>query len=424
MKLIYQLVYRMSIALIVILTIWAILFYIAIMDEVNDEIDDSLEAYSEYIIVSSLSGDSLPSNGIGSNNEYSLIEIDSLRADLRPHIEYIDSMVYVKQKSETEPARILRTIFNDAEGKYFELTVSTPTIEKKDLREAILYWIIFLYFSLLVVILIINALVLYKSTKPLYVLLKWIDNYNFEGSLEPLKNEFTITEFQKLNTAVVRSFNRAKELFDNQKQFIGNASHELQTPIAICKNRLELLMEDETLTEFQLGEIIKVSETLSYLSKLNKSLLLLTKIDNQLFTNSRSVDVTSLLARYLSDFEDIYAFMGITVQLDTIAHFVVNSDESLANILVTNLLKNAFIYNKEKGRIVIRSTESYIIFENTGRKEALNKERIFDRFYKQSTVEGSTGLGLAICSSICQSQGFKLDYLFQDSMHKFKISNR
>ena len=127
MKLLYRILIRLSIGIILILTGWGICFYIAIMDEINDEVDDSLEDYSELIIIRSLAGEDLPSKSSGSNNQYFLTEIDKEYADRHEDICYQDSMIYIPEKGETEPARILTTLFKNEDEKYYKLTVYTPT---------------------------------------------------------------------------------------------------------------------------------------------------------------------------------------------------------------------------------------------------------------------------------------------------------
>ena len=133
MKLIYRIVIRISLLLTLVLGVWAVFFYMAMMDEVNDEVDDSLEDYSEIIIIRALAGEELPSQNTGSNNQYYLKEVTEEYADSREGITYKDSMVYIVEKDETEPARILTTIFKDNENRFYELTVSIPSIEKEDL---------------------------------------------------------------------------------------------------------------------------------------------------------------------------------------------------------------------------------------------------------------------------------------------------
>lgn len=130
MKLIYRILIHLSLALPIILAAWGILFYMAIIDEVNDEVDDSLEDYSEVLITRALAGEQLPSQSDGSNNSYYLITVTADYAEKQKRIRYSDEMVHIEAKGETEPARVLRTIFKDKDRQYYELTVSTPTIEK------------------------------------------------------------------------------------------------------------------------------------------------------------------------------------------------------------------------------------------------------------------------------------------------------
>ena len=216
MKLIYYIIFRITLALTLILTVWAVFFYVTMIDEVNDEVDDSLEDYSETIIIRALAGEELPSKNNGSNNQYYLKEITKEYAKSREDIQYKDSMVYIVEKEETEPARILTTIFKDDEDRYYELTVSTPSIEKDDLKSAIQVWIIFLYVALLLCIIIISVWVFYRNMRPLYILLHWLDSYQTGKKNLPLKNDTRITEFRKLNDAATRYVERTEHMFEQQ----------------------------------------------------------------------------------------------------------------------------------------------------------------------------------------------------------------
>lgn len=422
MKLLYRITIRISLALTVVLTAWAVLFYIAIIDEINDEVDDWLEDYSEVIMIRSLSGMELPSVDIGSNNQYYLTEVTAEYARGREDITYKDSMIYIAEKGETEPARILTTIFEDKSGRYHELVVSTPTIEKYDLKEAILGWIAFLYTVLLLTVILINVWVFYRSMGPLYVLLKWLDKYTFGQPNTPLKNDTKVTEFRKLNEAALRNVRRGEELFEQQKQFIGNASHEIQTPLAICRNRLEMLMEDESLTEFQLEELAKTHQTLERITKLNTSLLLLSKIDNGQFTDTMELEFNELLKQYLDDYKEVYGYRKIEVTLEEKGRLCITMNAALAATLLTNLLKNAFVHNIDEGHICIEFTDTYMMFRNSGREQSLEAEPIFERFYQGDKTDDSNGLGLAIVNSICKRQGLGLRYYFKNNEHCFEIS--
>ena len=422
MKLFYRVLINLLIGIFVILLGWAMVFYMGMMEEINDEVDDSLEDYTELIIKRSLAGKQLPSNDSGSNNQYFLKEVDRTYFLSHDAISYRDSMVYIEEKGESEPARILTTLFKDREERYFEISVYTPTIEKKDLREAIFYLLIGLFTTLLIAILLINIWVFHRIMKPFYRLLEWLDNFRLDKKNEPLDNPTNTTEFRKLNVAVNRFAVHSEEIFEQQKQFIGNASHEIQTPIAVCQNRLEMLMEDETLTELQMGEIVKTYQTLEYVSKLNKSLLLLSKIDNSQFAETKEISLNEVLHRYSDDYREVYHYRGITLDIQEKATFRVQMNETLAVVLVTNLLKNAFVHNIDKGMIRVEITSSSIRFGNTGADVALDDKRIFERFYQGSRKrEGSTGLGLAIVHAICRQCRLQVRYRFLDGMHWLEV---
>ncbi len=422
MKLLYRILLRISLALTVVLALWTVCFYIALIHVVNDEVDESLESYSETILIRQLAGEELPSQDSGSNNQYYLRQVSPEYAGQRSKMVFSDSLVYVRVKDEREPARILKTIFEDAGGTYHELIVSTPSIEKDDLKEAILGWIVFLYVVMLFTIIVITFLVFRRNMKPLYVLLRWLDDYRTGGENRPLLNETRVTEFRKLNEAAIRNAKRNEEVFEQQKQFIGNASHEMQTPLAICRNRLEILMEDESLTETQLEDVAKTYQTLEHLIRLNRSLLFLSKIDNGQFPDTQSVEINKIVKRHLEDFKEVYAHRKLDVSLKEAGILSWQMSESLAIALITNLLKNAFAHNVDGGKVCIELTTHSLAVRNTATAGALNERRLFERFYQSGRKEGSTGLGLAISDAICRLYHLRLQYSYSGSEHCFLLS--
>lgn len=169
MKLIYRILLHLSVVLSAVLTGWAIYFYAGIVEEVNDETDDALDDYAERIIRRYLAGVHLPSEDNGTNNSFYVHAVTEDYLHHHPAIEYIDESVFIAEKGETEPARTLRTVFRDRAGRYFLLSVSTPTIDKDDLKQAILWRIITLYVALLVTILTVNVWVYSRSMRPLHL---------------------------------------------------------------------------------------------------------------------------------------------------------------------------------------------------------------------------------------------------------------
>lgn len=421
MKLIYRILLRLSLALLAVLTIWTVFFYFTMIDEINDEVDDALEDYSETIIIRSLAGKELPSKNDGSNNSYSIRPITREEARQYPAIEYYDADIYIKEKEETEPARVLRTIFADKDDNYFLLEVSTPSFEKEDLREAVANWILFLYIVLLVTLLTVCIWVFYRSLRPLYTLLNWLDSYLPGKQHGPVPNDTRIPEFRRLNEAAAQAVERSEQLFKQQKQFIGNASHELQTPLAVCNNRIEWLLDNTELTEEQMEELFKTKHTLNYIVRLNKSLLFLSRIDNGQFTNSRPVEINSIVKRLLDDYKEIFSHYKAHISLEEQGLLTITMNETLAESLISNLLKNDFIHNKEKGHVRVTIQADSLTIANTGQTEPLDSEHIFERFYQGNKKKESTGLGLAIAEAICRQYRLHISYRYQGEEHIFLL---
>ena len=379
MKLIYRILLRLSLALLAVLTVWTVFFYFTMIDEINDEVDDALEDYPETIIIRALAGKELPSKNDGSNNSYSIRPITREEARQYPAIEYYDADIYIKEKEETEPARVLRTIFADKDDNYFLLEVSTPSFEKEDLREAVANWILFLYIVLLVTLLTVCIWVFYRSLRPLYALLNWLDSY------------------------------------------LPGKQHELQTPLAVCNNRIEWLLDNTELTEEQMEELFKTKHTLNYIVRLNKSLLFLSRIDNGQFTDSRPVEINSIVKRLLDDYKEIFSHYKAQISLEEQGLLKITMNETLAESLISNLLKNAFIHNKEKGHVRVTIQADSLTIANTGQTVPLDSEHIFERFYQGSKKKESTGLGLAIAEAICRQYGLHISYRYQGEEHIFLL---
>lgn len=422
MKLKNRIIRRVSAFLLVVLTLWAGLFYMAMMDEITDEVDDALDLYTESVMTRYLAGKELPSTDNGTNNSYHLNAVSDEYAATHPHFSRTDEMLFIEAKNETEPARVVRTIFRRADGGYSELVVMTPTIEKEDLRKAIAYWVLGLYLSVVLTIIVVNAWVISRSMRPLYRLLDWLERYNINEQSQSLNNPTDVTEFQTLNDSIARFSQRNRDLFEQQKRFIGDASHELQTPLAICQSRLEMLC-NTNLTEEQLGEILKTLQTLEHLSELNRSLLFLSKIDNRQFPECEAIDMVDLVRQTQLEYRQMAAIkqVNVTVNWDD-EHIVWRMNRSLAKALVHNLYRNALVHNLEtNGELHIYIGVNRLTFSNTGVSEALDEAHIFDRFYKAGGREHSTGLGLAIVAAICRHYELTINYAYSDKLHCFSI---
>ena len=220
--------------------------------------------------------------------------------------------------------------------------------------------------------------------------------------------------------AAEKALGRYEEAFEAQKEFIGNASHELQTPLAVMGNRIEWLLDNTDLDEKQIGELLGIQRTLGGVVRLNRTLLLLTKIDNRQFPESTDVDIPEMLEESVELFSEIYADKDIKVEFSRRDSLTVRMNESLARTLTGNLLKNAYIYTRTGGRIRISVGGRTMEIANTGDR-ALDAGHIFDRFYKSGGREGALGLGLALVGAVQRYYSLDVGYRFEGGMHVFSV---
>ena len=312
MKLIHNIAVRLSVALLPVIGLWAMVFYFVIVDEINDEADDLLESYAEQLMVRKLSGKELPVTNIMTDGHYSISQVTESYADSQAGMEYYDSDFYISETDENEPARFLKTIFRDREGRCFELIVATPTFEKDDLIGTILWWILALYLILLLTVILIALVVLQKSMRPLYKILDWLNAYTPGKSHSRLSIDTDIHEFRQLEKVTTEATDRSDKAFEKQKQFIGNASHELQTPLAVLGGRIDWMLDNDSLGEESVGELVQMKRELGHIVRLNKTLLLLTKIDNDQFPDQTDVNLSSMVLSQKELYEEIFSSKRIS----------------------------------------------------------------------------------------------------------------
>lgn len=427
MKLLHTISLRLLALTTVVLAFWSLFFYFEMMNEINDEVDDTLEDYAEAIIIRSLAGEEIPTTSIGSNNQFFQRPVSTDYALQTEHIRYADRDVFIHEKQEFEPARVLTYIYQNDAGQYYELEVSTPHIEKDDLRGTIFYSILSLFVALLLSILAINVFSIHRTMRPLRRLLKWVENFQIGKKNQALDNPTRIQEFAQLNKTVEESMMRSQKLFERQKNFLGTASHELQTPIAATMNRLESILDEESLSEKQTGELLKAIHSLENMSQLNRSLLMFSKIENGQFNDTQGIDFMKLTEEILPELQIVYRSRKIKVEIHSEAPFVRLIDPTLARMMLTNLLKNAFLHNNIGGHLVVTSRSNDFTISNDG-LQPLDANRIFEPFYREQSDKNhdnqestSTGIGLALVQTICKQSNLQINYSFEEGRHRFQI---
>lgn len=410
----------LSAILFVTVSLWALLFYTQLLKQVKETVDEGLSNH-KLVIIDNLRDDSLVvQRDTFLDNNY-LIRSVSEDYALQVRDSYKDTLVFSTLKNNSYQTRLLTTAFIASDGSYYELKVISHELDKGTLVKKIITSLLWLYLFLFISTIVVNNLVLKKTWKPFYLLLKYLDDFRLDRRKFRKLTDTRIKEFSMLNESVQNLLETNTGIYNSQKQFIENASHELQTPLAIGINKLELLAGDEDLSPDQIRKIGEIIEALQRLSGLNKSLLLLSKIENRQFIAEEDVDLNELFTRILSDFSDYVEFQHIKIDYQQKGNWRHRMNRDLAEMLVMNLLKNAIIHNRQGGELVIHLNENAFSIENTSQEPSMLSDTLFERFNKNSKKQNSTGLGLAIVKAITDVSGLKIIYSYTDR-HIFSVS--
>ena len=421
MKLLSYTYRKLALLLFLLMAVWGVLFYYAIIDEVVDETDDTLENYGEILMESALHDPSILETEGSLMSFYKFTPISEEEGRHYRQVFY-DATVYIELEDEDEPVRVMCTAFRMPDGQYYELKLMISILERDDMVEAMLWYLGALFLLFLICTSIGIQLVLKGVFRPLHRLLDWLHCIQPGKEVPPLDNPTKIREFRQLSDAALDMGNRSYKAYEEQKQFIENASHELQTPLAIVRGKVELLAESEGMTEQQMEQLDEIYATLGRAVKLNKSLLLLSRIENGQYTEMEDVSVDEILDELLPDLMDIYEHKQVRlIRKREEQPFIIRCNHSLAQILVSNLVKNSLLHNREEGELQVLTTPTSLVIKNTG-DVPLDGEKLFRRFYHgMDGKKDSTGLGLAIARSIALSSSLKLTYEWQDGMHAFRL---
>ncbi|WP_432714326.1 sensor histidine kinase [Pedobacter sp.] len=408
------------VTLLVVISVWAVIFYILMIEEVRDSLDDGLRN-DKMLAIQKVSHDEATISRAGfKDHNYSIREINKQAAeDIKD--QYKDTLMYTLHEQELEPFRLLTTAFKNNDS-YYELKVVASTLEQDDLVRSLLYSLLGLYAAILISILVINNVLLRKIWIPFYQLLARLKVFRLDQDLKIETVSTDIKEFNELNLAVNALVEQSVKAYGSQKQFIENAAHELQTPLAVSLNRLELMAEDQTLSEANMESIDKVVTTLHRLARLNRSLLMISKIENKQYGTVEELSINELVKTLIKDYEDFTEARQVNVVFEEMGIFMPKMNRDLAVILISNLLKNAINHNIINGTVQIMVQQDSITFSNTGKLVPLDEKQIFERFRKDSNLKNSTGLGLAIVKSINNLYDFDLRYAYHENHHQFTLS--
>jgi signal transduction histidine kinase len=367
-----------------------------------------------------------------------VVDYVNLNAKLPSQVDFDEDItVFIKTSQQKLPVRFFDTVYNNPrekeseagravmglillKGQHYKVVITESRESTEDLIQLIGVITLILMAALMLILFITNRYVLNGLWKPFYETLNKLKSFNISDNRGFLLKHNKVDEFNELNQVVQTMSSRVKNDYEHLKQFTENASHEMMTPLAVITAKLDTLIQDETLKPEQFDQINDIYASASKLSRLNQSLLLLVKIENNLVDDAELLSLDGLIDQKIRQFHELILTKDIQVS-EYLGEKQVVASKYLVDILFNNLFSNAIRHNTAHGQLIITLTANKLVFQNTGAEKPMNEETLFERFKKGQKSEGM-GLGLTIVKNICNLYHWDLSYSFENSFHTFEIA--
>jgi signal transduction histidine kinase len=279
-----------------------------------------------------------------------------------------------------------------------------------------------LFFSLLLIgFILLNRRISKRLWRPFYNSLEQIKLFDLNQQHKMDFEETDIAEFAELNKSLNKLIAGSVAAYNQQKEFAGNASHELQTPLAIIQSKLDLLLQSSSLTHEQYALIEEAQKASARIIRINKNLLMLTKIENSQFMQREQINLSELLQQTLNMFSGFSEDKHLVTEKAIMPEVFVEGNLVLVEIVLNNLINNAIRYSPANGIINLQLNKNSFIISNEG-TTALNQEQLFKRFGTTSPHTPGTGLGLALVKQVCHRYSWHISYRFSEPLHVFMVS--
>lgn len=421
MKLLTKSTYYYLLLSIVAMVAGAALLYLTIKKVIYRQIDDSLITEKTIIEDQIELTDTIPDFEATFGHQ---IEVQLFNYPVRNFQSIKDTDIYDSKSDSFTPFRYIFFAGNTEHKKGFIITIFQMISERNELLQAIGIYMFFLFFTLLIISILINYLIARRLWKPFYHSVKIASRFDIQSD-KPLElPETDIREFDQLNRVFDNMTRKMRDDYLNLKEFSENASHEIQTPLAVIRSKTDLLMQQKNLNKDSLRLIKSINESTTKLFKLNQGLLLISKIENQVFHEMKTISLKQIVFNSLDNYKEILELKKIKVEIDAADEALVEMNDVLAEVLISNLLSNAVRFNLDGGFIRCHIDNKFLIISNAGPALTTNPEDLFKRFHKKSDHPQSVGLGLSIVKEITESYGMNIIYTYHDNIHEIRLQYR
>jgi len=398
---------------IIIFIVSSIIIYFTLKNLISTKQDERLEYHRELI-----------GKKIKYQNPLPIFEVDDFvsKTPIKDTLYYKDTLFYlvVNGVEKREMYRQL-TSYETLHGKTYKIITRDSLVKNQDFIVIITISVGIVILLLIVTVYFVNTVIMRNAWLPFYENLEILKRFSVESN-QPIHLQNTnIDEFQELNRSLTKLTNKINSDFNNLKEFTENASHEMQTPLAIMHTKTENLMQSENLDKSQVKQIRAIYLAVQRLSKLNKTLLLLSKIENQQFKEKETIIINDVINKHLEIFDDFIKNKKISVSLKSTLDVKIKANPLLFDMVISNLISNAIKHNINKGNIEILTTDLFLSFSNSGEPLKIPSDTLFERFKKDSSSPNSFGLGLAIVKKVCVNYNWKINHSYIDNQHNITI---
>ncbi len=395
-------------SLVPVLVIWGALFYVFLTTQIEKgqkkDLLEKKKALQEKIKQNPNLIFALTPFDLGASTRSVGVE------EYASHLDYFsDTLLFNSNDLETRYSTLTWRYRVPESNQYYLITLYENFQEVEILKKNLLPSIALFFIGCIGLSLLAQRVLFNKVMNPFYVTLEQMKHYDIQDidAINPVKTR--IKEFQELNATILLLTKKAELAYSSQKHFIENTSHEIQTPLAVMKSKIELAFQNPNLPDEHVKLLLELNQSLSKLSKLNKALLLLSRLENDQFVERKKIAIAGSVREALGYFEEKIRVKDLTVKQYLEAGISIQANKVIFEILITNLIKNAIYHNKQGGNIDIHLKKGHLSIKNTSRNILSELHGIPSRYQSDPTSANSTGLGLSIVRKICEVSAFQYE---------------
>lgn len=333
---------------------------------------------------------------------------------------YADTLIYNSDADEMQFFRKKTTILTAA-GRHYKAAITKPVDDFLKLRDDIFGALVPAFILLAGGIVLFNYLLSGYFFRPFNKILELMKIYTVGQKSDIETIETSTVEFKKMQDLFHQMVERIEYDYRHLKEYTENMSHEIQTPLAVIRNKTENLIADESVMRRHSETVKAIYDETNHLTKLGNTLNLLTRIENGEFSNAVQIATRPLIEKHVGAVSELAALKSLSIKTTLAEEHRLLIDPFLLDIVLKNLLRNAISYGTPEGPIRIHTTPESLSISNYGPAPNISGEKLFERFYRNRQQQTSLGLGLSLVKKICDLNGLSIEYQYRDRQHIFTI---